>query len=71
MCLRAQSIDDDNGGGIRARWSHVRSDDEGGIGRGQGIDDASKVLETTTEAKGDRRQAQGIYNDDGGVRGGR
>ena len=55
VCLRAQLIDNDNGG----------------VGKGRGIDDASKVLETTTEAAGARQRAQGIYDDDRGVGGGR
>ena len=47
------------------------SDDGGCIGGGQVIDNAFKVLETTTEAAGDQRRARGIYVNYGGVGGGR
>ena len=50
MCLRDQGIDDDGGGVARVRWAHEISDKDGGVGRGQGIDDASEGSETTTEA---------------------
>ena len=47
MCLRAQGID-----GVVKRILQDRRlrDDDGGVGRGRGIDDGSKRLETTTEA---------------------
>ena len=70
MCLRSQGIDDDDGVVNRVIRSRGLSDDGGGIGRGQGIDDASKGLETTTEAAGARKQDQGIYNDNRGLGGG-
>ena len=72
MCLRDQGIDDNDGsGGGRVRRDRGLSDNDGGVGRGQGISDASEGSETTTEAEGDRQRSQGIYNDDGGIRGGR
>ena len=70
VCLQDQGIDDDNNSvGILRRGLGL-SNDDGGVGRGRGISNASKVLETTTEAAGDRRRAQGIYDSDGGVQGG-
>ena len=71
MCLRSQGIDNDGGGVVRGRQARKISNDDGGVGGGQGIDDASGVSETTTEAAGDRQWAQLIYDDDGGVGGGR
>ena len=50
MCLQDQGIDDDNGVVSRVIRACRLSDDDGGVGRGQGIDDASEELETTTEA---------------------
>ena len=50
MCLRDQGIDDDNSAVERIRRARILSNDNGGVGRGQGIYDASKILETTTEA---------------------
>ena len=47
------------------------SDDDRGVGGGRGIDDASEVSETNTDAAGDRRQSRGIYDNDRGVSGGR
>ena len=66
MCLQAQVIDDDDGGlsgGIRDQGL---SDNNGGVGGGRGIYDASELLETTAEAAGARQRVQGIYNNDGG-----
>ena len=72
MCLRAQGIGDDNDGGVgRVIRARRLSDNDGGVGRGGGIYDASEGPETTTEAAGARRQAQGIYDNDRGVGGGR
>ena len=71
VCLRDQVIDDDNGGVGRVRRARGLSNDDGGFGRGQGIYDASKGLETTTEAAGDQRRVRGIYDNDVGVGGGR
>ena len=56
MCLRAEVIDDYGGGVGRVRRAKGLSDNDGGINRGRGIRDASKVSETTTEAAGARRQ---------------
>ena len=56
MCLRAEGIDN-NGGGIgRVGRSKGIGNDDGGVGRGRGIRDASKGLETMTEAAGARQQ---------------
>ena len=71
MCLQAQDIDNNDSGVGRVRRSRGISNDDVGVGRGQGIDDASEGSETTTGVSGDKRQAQGIYDDDGGVSGGR
>ena len=60
MCLQAQVIHDDASGVDRVRQALGLRKNDGGVGRGRGIDDASEVLETTTEAAGDRRQAQRI-----------
>ena len=49
MCLQAQCIDDGGGGGGRLIRARGISDDNRGVGRGQGIDNASELLETTTE----------------------
>ena len=54
MCLRAQDIDDDEVSVHRVRRTHGLSDDNGGVGREQGIDDASELSETTMEAAGAR-----------------
>ena len=69
VCLRAEGIDNNNGGVRRVRLSKGLSNDDGGVGRGRGIRDASKESETTTEAAGARRQARGIYNIYVGVKG--
>ena len=50
MCLRAQVIDDDNGGVRRVRRSYGLSDNNRGVVIGREIDDAFKGLETTVEA---------------------
>ena len=71
MCIRAQGIDNNNGGVGKVRWACVISDNDGGFIRGRGIHNAPKGLETTTEAAGDRRRAQGIYDDNGSFGGGR
>ena len=40
MCLRAQCIDDDDGGGVeRVRWAQGIGDDERGIIRERGLED--------------------------------
>ena len=71
MCLQAQGFDKDYKGVGRVRRAHKLSDENGGVRRRQGIRDASKGSETMTDVGGDRRQDQGIYGEDGGVRGGR
>ena len=50
MCLRAQGIDDNDGVVDRVIRERGLSDNYGGVGRGRGIGDASKVSETATEA---------------------
>ena len=69
MCLRDQGIDNNRGGVGRVRLAHGLSNDNRGVDRGRGIDDASKGLETTTEAAGARQRAQGIYDNNGDVDG--
>ena len=71
MCLWYQGIDNDDGGGVRVRRARRLSDDNGGVGRGRGIEDASEGLETRTEMVGAMQRGQGIYSDDGGARKGR
>ena len=71
MHLQAQGIDDDNGGVKRVRRARGLSNDNLGVGRGKGIYDTSIGSETTTEAAGARKRARGIYDDEGGVSGGR
>ena len=58
MCLQAQGIDNDNGGVGRVRRSHRLSDDNRGVGRGQGIRDASEESETAVEAEGDKKRTK-------------
>ena len=69
MRLRAQGIDDNNGVVGRVRRAHRISNEDGGVGRGRGIYDASKGSETRTEAAVARQRSRGIYNDDGDVGG--
>ena len=61
MCLQDQVIENDDGGVNRRRQAQGISDNDGGIGRIQGIDSASEGSETTPEAAGARRLARGIY----------
>ena len=70
MCLRDQGIDDNNGVFGRVRQARGISNDNGGVRRGQGIDDETEGLETTTEAAGVRDRDKGIYDDDRGAGGG-
>ena len=49
MCLRDQGIDDNNGAVYIVRQSRGLSNDNGGVGRGRGIDDTSKGSDTTTD----------------------
>ena len=69
--LQDQGIDNNNSSVGRVRRARGISDDDWGVVIGRVIYDASKGLETTTEAAGARRPAQVIYNDDRGVGGGR
>ena len=55
MCLRAEGIDDDGGGIGRVRQAKGLSKNNGGVSRVRGVRDASKGLETTTEAAEARR----------------
>ena len=71
VCLQAKVIDNNNSGVDGGRRSRGLSDNEGGVVRRQGIYDASKGLETTTEAAGDQRRVRGIYDNDVVVGGGR
>ena len=50
MCLRAQEFDNDDGGVARGRQAQGLSNNDGGVGGLQGIDDASDRLETKMEA---------------------
>ena len=50
MCLRDQGIDNNDGGVIRVRQARGISDENRGVGRELGIDDASEGLEITEEA---------------------
>ena len=68
MFLQTEDFDNNDGGVRRVRRYKGLSDNDRGVGRGQGIRDASKGSETTTEVAGDSRRAEGIYDDDGGVR---
>ena len=56
MRLWAQGIDNNDGGVRRVIQACELSDDDRGVGRGQGIYDVSVGSETTTEAAGARRQ---------------
>ena len=69
VCLRDQGIDDNNGGVDRVRWAGGLSDNNGGVDRGRVICNVSEVLEITMEEAGARQPYQGIYNNNGGVRG--
>ena len=55
MRLRAQGIDDNDSGVGRLRQTCGLSDDDGGVGTGQGIYNTSEGLETMTEAAGLRQ----------------
>ena len=52
MCLRSQVIGDDSGSVGGGRRDRGFSNENGGFGRGRGIDDASDGLETTAEVAG-------------------
>ena len=67
MRLRAQDIDDNDGGVGRVRQAHGISKNDGGVSRGRGIYNASEVSEKMMEAAEARRRPQVIYDDDGVV----
>ena len=67
--LRDQGTDDNNDGDGRVRRDRGLGNDEGGVGRGQGIYNLSKESDTTTEAAGARRRPRGMYDNDRGVGG--
>ena len=69
MCLKAQVIDDGDGGFGRLIRTRRLSNDNGGVRRGRGKRNTSKGLETTTEAAGAQRRAQGIYDGNGCIGG--
>ena len=71
MCLQAQGTDNNDSGIVRVRRDHGISNDDGGVGREQGIRYASEGLETTAETTRARQWARGIYDDDVGVGGGK
>ena len=71
VCLQDQGIYNNNDYGIIIGRSQGLSKNYRCVSRGQGIRDASEVLETMTEAAGDIRRTQGIYDNNIGVRGGR
>ena len=52
VCLRDQDIDNEEDGIDRVRQAHGLSKNDGGVGREQGIDYASKRSATRTEAVG-------------------
>ena len=59
VCFQAQGIYNDNSVVVRLTLTRRLSDDNGGFGRGQRIDDAPEVLKTTMEAariQGKRRR---------------
>ena len=66
MCLRAQGIDDGDDIVDRLRRSHGLGNDNGGVGRGRGIHDASEVLETITEAYRIQVQRRSLWHRDDG-----
>ena len=66
VCVQAQGIDNDGGVG-RERRARGLSNNNRGIGRGQGIDKFSEGSETTTEAAGAQCQDQQIYDNNVGV----
>ena len=66
MCLRDQGIDEYDSIIDRERRACRLSDDDGDVGRGRGIHDASKGLETTTEASRIYGQRQRLQRCDDG-----
>ena len=70
MYLWAQGIVNDDGV-VMVRRARGLSNNKGGVGRGRGIHDVSEGSETSIEAAGDKQKSRGIFNDNGGIRGGR
>ena len=70
MCLQDQVIDNGNGGVVRVRRAR-RLSYYRGVRRGREIRNSFEISKTTNEAAGDRRRSQRIYDNDGGVGGGR
>ena len=56
MCLRAQGIDDNDGGLVRGRRARGPSNYNRCISGGRGIYNASEGLDTNTEAAGDEQR---------------
>ena len=65
-CLQSRGIDDDDSGVGRVRRARGLSNNDGGVGRGRGIDDASEVLETTTEMSRIWEQQRRLWRCDDG-----
>ena len=66
LCLQAQGTDNDVGIVGRVGQTHGLSNNDKGIRRGRGIDDAPEGSDKTTEAAGVRRRPLEIYNDNRG-----
>ena len=62
---------DDEGGVGGGGRSQGLNDNNGGVNRGRGLYDKFEGLDTTIDTVEARQQAQGIYDDDDGVGGGR
>ena len=71
VCLRAQRINNNDGGVGGRIWAWGLSADDGAVVGGRGIADLYEGSETTPKAARAWRQAQGIYDNEGGVNGGR
>ena len=67
MCLRAQGIDNDNGGLGGGRRARGLSNNDGGVVGGRGIYNAYKESETMTELAAEEDEHKDYNNDNGGV----
>ena len=67
MCLQAEDIDKDNSDVGRVIRAKGLIENDGGVGIGQDIRDASEGSEKMTETVGLRQRAIGIYNDNRGL----
>ena len=67
MCLQAEDIDKDNSDVRRVIRAKGLIENDGGVGIGQDIRDASEGSEKMTETVGLRQRAIGIYNDNRGL----